>query len=293
MLGQLDARQAQQVVDQAVHPLRLFRHDAEKPGLRRRVVRRRAAQGVDKPDQAGERRTQLVAGVGDEVGAHALHRAFPSAVGKHGDDTAAVRKRRVERHHRRVHLPRHGNRQAQLGCLVLALAQRPVDGGAEARVAQHGRHLLAESGLGRRVGALHPPVGTEHNQWVRQALHDHLLRPQQALDLRRPHRERPRQPLRFPRELGRGGEEGAGRRIARLRRAGPMQHCHRVAEVTRPKLCQPDRPGKHHHRRAKPGAPSEISQRYQPQQHCQRHRGPHRGDPEGHRTHAAPGGAAR
>jgi len=77
---QLDARQAQQVVDQAVHALRLVRHDAQEPRLCRRVVGGGAAQGVDEADQAGERCAQLVAGIGDEVRAHPFHRTLPCPV---------------------------------------------------------------------------------------------------------------------------------------------------------------------------------------------------------------------
>ena len=50
----------------------LLVHDREKPLARFRVVARRAAQGFDKPDQGGERRPQLVARIGDEIGPHLL-----------------------------------------------------------------------------------------------------------------------------------------------------------------------------------------------------------------------------
>ena len=90
VLGQLDARQAEQVVDQPVHPRRLLRHDAEEALLRRRVVGRRAAQRLDEADQPGQRRAQLVAGIGDEVGAHAFHRALARAVRQHHDGPPAV-----------------------------------------------------------------------------------------------------------------------------------------------------------------------------------------------------------
>ena len=61
-----------QVVDQAGHAVRLRLHDVEKALARGGVVARRPLQGFDEAGQRGERRAQLVAGIGDEVGAHLL-----------------------------------------------------------------------------------------------------------------------------------------------------------------------------------------------------------------------------
>ncbi len=72
MLLLLDPRQRQQIVDETRHPPTLLAHDAEKLLLRAKVVLRRALQRFDEAEQRGQRRAQLVAGVGDEVGAHPL-----------------------------------------------------------------------------------------------------------------------------------------------------------------------------------------------------------------------------
>ena len=72
MRAQLDARQREQIVDQPRHAPGLRLHDAEEAFARRRIVARRALQGVDEAGERGERRAQLVADIGDEVGAHLL-----------------------------------------------------------------------------------------------------------------------------------------------------------------------------------------------------------------------------
>ena len=51
MLDQLDTRQAQQIVDQPVHPPRLLAHDAEEPLLRRRIIGCRPTKRIDEADQ--------------------------------------------------------------------------------------------------------------------------------------------------------------------------------------------------------------------------------------------------
>ena len=176
VLGQLDARQAEQVVDQPVHALRLLGHDAEELGLRRRVIGGGAAQRVDEADQAGQRRAQLVAGIGDEIRPHPLDRPVPRAVGEHGDDPpprpgglAGMRQ------HHRVQLAGDRQRQAEIGELVLALSLRAFERGAEARVPQQGGHAGTEGGLRRRVEPVHRAVGADDDQRVRQPVDDGLL----------------------------------------------------------------------------------------------------------------------
>ena len=80
MFGEFNPRQAQQIVDQAVHPRALLGHDPQKALLRRGVVGGRPAEGLDKADQGGERRAQLVADVGDEIGAHPLDHSLARAI---------------------------------------------------------------------------------------------------------------------------------------------------------------------------------------------------------------------
>ena len=69
---ELDARERQQIVDQPRHARRLRLHDGEKALARRRIVARRSLQRLDEAGERGERRAQLVARIGDEIGAHLL-----------------------------------------------------------------------------------------------------------------------------------------------------------------------------------------------------------------------------
>ena len=90
MRAQLDARQRQQIVDQPRHAPGLRLHDAEEPLARRRVVARRALQRVDEAGERGERRAQLVADIGDEIGAHVLDAADRREIMDGDDDDAGA-----------------------------------------------------------------------------------------------------------------------------------------------------------------------------------------------------------
>ena len=83
----------QQVVDQAAHAVGLFGHDAEEALARGRIVARRAAQGLDEAADAGDRRLELVARIGDEIGAHALGTAQRRGVVQHDQRQRAVGRR--------------------------------------------------------------------------------------------------------------------------------------------------------------------------------------------------------
>ena len=93
MLVLLDARQRQKIVDQAAHAVGLLGHDAEEALARRGIVARRPAQGLDEAGDAGDRRPELVAGVGDEIGAHALGAAQRRGVVQHDQRQRAVGRR--------------------------------------------------------------------------------------------------------------------------------------------------------------------------------------------------------
>ena len=58
-------------------------HDLQELLARRRVVAGRPAQRLDEARNRGERRAQLVAGIGDEVGAHAVDPARLALVLEH------------------------------------------------------------------------------------------------------------------------------------------------------------------------------------------------------------------
>ena len=70
MRPHLDAAQRQKIVDQPRHAGRLRLHEPEEAFARLHVLARRSLQRLDKTAQRGERRPQLVTGVGDEVGTH-------------------------------------------------------------------------------------------------------------------------------------------------------------------------------------------------------------------------------
>ena len=82
----LDARQRQEVVDQALHALRLPPHDVEEPLPRLGIVAGRALQGLDEAQHGGQRRAQLVARIGDEIGAHGLETPGRGEVAEEQDD---------------------------------------------------------------------------------------------------------------------------------------------------------------------------------------------------------------
>ena len=72
---------------------------------RRRIVARRALQGLDEARQRGQRRAQFVAGIGDEVGAHLLDPPQRRQVVERDQHQAAGRWRRGDpaiRHHDRL-----------------------------------------------------------------------------------------------------------------------------------------------------------------------------------------------
>ena len=154
---ELDARQRQQVVDQPRHAERLLLHDGEKALARLGVVARRTLQRLDKAEQRCERRAQLVAGIGDEVGAHLLD--------------APQRREIVKRQQHQVGpvqaglaLDRHDDRlepaveRAALGigdALLLAARRGAANGLDQFGHAQSERHRLAQPQRRRqRAGVL-------------------------------------------------------------------------------------------------------------------------------------------
>ena len=70
VLVHLDVRQRHQRIDQPRHARRLFFHDPQKALLGCGIVRRRSAQGFQKPGQRGERRAQFVGDVGNQIDPH-------------------------------------------------------------------------------------------------------------------------------------------------------------------------------------------------------------------------------
>ena len=86
MGAHLDARQGQEIVDQALHALRLALHDVEEalPGLG--IVARGALQGLDEAEDRGQRRAQFMARIGDEIGPHGLQPPGRGEIAEEQDD---------------------------------------------------------------------------------------------------------------------------------------------------------------------------------------------------------------
>ncbi len=138
VFGQFDPRQRQQIVDQPGHTARLLLHDWQETFLRLGIVRRRSGQRFQETQEDRQRRAQLVAGVGDEVGAQLLRALDLCQVG--------------HRHQRRRVAPAKA-RQPPDPC-----AQMPVDragGGPEGKI----DHLA-------RAGCKHPVDGLAHGLTV-------------------------------------------------------------------------------------------------------------------------------
>ena len=91
VLAHLHPRQRQQVVDQPGHALGLLAHDLEEALARLRVVLGGALQRLDEAPQRGERGPELVAGVGDEIGAHAGEPVLLAQVAKRDEERRAAR----------------------------------------------------------------------------------------------------------------------------------------------------------------------------------------------------------
>ena len=182
----LDARQTQEVVDQPAHPVGLLSHDPEEARLRLRIVLRRAAQRLDKADEGGERRPQLMAGIGDEIGAHPFHRAFARAVGQQQHQPPAIRQRRLHRDDMDLQVARHRHRQGDVHLMGAATGQRLVQRLSQRRVAQQRGQVACHTRTApeqRPRGIIRtqwPAARIQHHQRVGQALDDGLIRLPQA-----------------------------------------------------------------------------------------------------------------
>ena len=173
---ELDARQRQQIVDQARHAPSLFLHDRQEALARLGILARRSLQRLDEAEQRRERRAQFMAGIGDEVGAHFLdpaqrrqvverhqHQIGPHRVGgaldRHDDGLEPA----VERHALEID-----------DALLFALRRGAADGLDQFRHAQRKRHRLALPQRRRQrpralVERQHPAVAIERDDGIGQA----------------------------------------------------------------------------------------------------------------------------
>ena len=153
MLVLLDARQHQQVVDQAAHALGLLGHDAEEALARGGIVARRAAQGLDEAGQARDRRLELVAGIGDEVGAHALGAAQRRGVVQHDQGERPIGRgaRQAAHMSHDVELRRAGQHELDGGLVgagevAVAGLEQAVDRREKLGLAKHGGEIALGAG---------------------------------------------------------------------------------------------------------------------------------------------------
>ena len=180
---QLDPRQRQQVVDQPRHAPRLLLHDGEEALPRLGVVARRALQGLDEAGKRRQRRAQLVAGIGDEVGAHLFGAAQRGEVMKHHQHQIGLVRIRLapDRHHDRLEpaVARHA-----LGIFDTLLFAAGI--GAADRLVQLGHPQRQRDQLAapqrRRQGTRalikreYAPVAVERDRRIRQPGDDGLER---------------------------------------------------------------------------------------------------------------------
>ena len=151
MLVDLDARQRQEVVDQAAHAVGLLAHEAEEPAARGLVVAGGTLHGLDEAGQRGQRRAQLVAGIGHEIGPHALDLLFAGEIAEHQQRGTAQR--------RHMDIEAAGQRHAHFELHAMRLG--PADGGMH-RLQQGGRadrrRQMMAKGIGIESGA-HMGIG--------------------------------------------------------------------------------------------------------------------------------------
>ena len=149
----LDAAERKQIVDEARHALGLARHERQETRARVDVVARRSLQRLDKGAQRSERRAQLVAGIGDEIGAHLRQAVLLGEIAE-GDEHVRRGRRRGTRQarHGRRHAPFHRHAFDEVDVDALLRRQRPIDGHQKIGVARHLAHRLAALDLGKHLG---------------------------------------------------------------------------------------------------------------------------------------------
>ena len=105
------------------------------------VVARRAGQRLDEAGQRRERRAQLVAGVGDEVRAHAFDHQLLGQLAQSDQSRARAQ---PDRHDLDPERARRRSRQVQVELGRAVPLQRLVDRGEDAGIAQAGLEQLAD-----------------------------------------------------------------------------------------------------------------------------------------------------
>ena len=146
-----------------------------------RVGLRRALQGLDETEQRGQRRAQFVAGVGDEIGAHALDAARLREVAKRQQHRRRRRRARSRAGRRRPGTTaRSGTRSlhSAVSASPPAATRRmaSVTSGARSARTSGSPILRPGSSVARRgVGEHHPRLGVDENGGLRHGV-DQLAR---------------------------------------------------------------------------------------------------------------------
>ncbi len=279
MLALLDPGEGQQIVDQARHPGGLGGHGRQEARARLGVVARRPGEGVDEAAQRGERGSQLMARVGDEVLAHALDHQLLGELAQ--ADQGGRLAPQPDRHDQDAEGAGRRPRQLQ-GELGLAVTlERLVDRGQKPRIAQArldrpGDRRLTEQRRRRLVGADHLAPAADQQQGVGKRVEqgrEQSIGLGAALALLG---QGPVEAMQGVRQLiaAERAELGQGRRLAafgqRLEVAPGRPQPALAQQGERAAECQTEQPGE---QRRQPG---EVAEQYQAEQReAGRQRQPH------------------
>ena len=175
MLVHLDAREREQVFDEAGHALAVLVHDGEEALARGRIVAGSPLQRLDEAHERGERRADLVARVGDEVGPHLVGAAHCREIDEREQNSGAAFPRLGQRLDPRREGAFDRRLQRELDVAPVAAVQGLLDGLDQCRIAQGGRnvapgHLAIEELRCRPVGAHDLAVGIQQQERLGQGI---------------------------------------------------------------------------------------------------------------------------
>ena len=175
----LDAAQRHEIIDQTAHPAGLLVHDLKEAVARRLIVAGGTLQGFDEAGERGQRRAQLVAGIGDEIHADAVGAAALAEVVKGEDDELAARPtRRGEVGEPGGEPALGGDALGELDPFRRPALRHPVEGGDQIRIAQaEGQRLAGADGEsldGTLVGVTDDAAPVENEAGVGQCVGEGL-----------------------------------------------------------------------------------------------------------------------
>ena len=171
----LDPAQRQQRIDQPRHARGLLGHDRQEALARAGIALGAALQRLDEAAQRGQRRAELVAGIGDEIGAHLVDALDLGQVAQQHQDAAAPLAAARQRRDRRRHAPADRNALGvgdRDGAPALGRGRHRVE---EFRRSDHRGNVApfaqrGEQAARRRIAEQHMARRVEHDHRVRQGL---------------------------------------------------------------------------------------------------------------------------